>query len=48
LSARPLAWLGRQGPRAIAVLVGIAIAAPPIAALQACVRRPALAIAATA
>jgi BASS family bile acid:Na+ symporter len=70
---RPLAWIGRQGPRAIAVLVGIGIAAPPIgarlapfvtqaivillaiafarvdgSAFRAYVRRPALALAATA
>src|SRR5262245_21909526 len=73
LAMRPLAWIGRQGPRAIAVLVGIAIAAPPIgarltpfviqaivillaiafarvdrSAFRAYVRRPALALAATA
>jgi len=70
---RALAWIGRQGPRAIAVLVALGIAAPPIgarltpfvtraivillaiafarvdaSAFRAYVRRPALAVAATA
>ena len=68
-----LGWIGRQGPRAIAVLVAVGIAAPPIgarlapfvtpaivtllaiafarvdgSAFRAYVRRPALALAATA
>lgn len=30
----PLAWIGRQGPRAIAVLIVLAIATPPLGALM--------------
>ena len=44
LAMRALAWIGRQGPRAIAVLVGIGIAVPPLGARLTAFVTPAIVI----